>query len=132
MAKLRNDQGSEFQIPCRCVIGRSGLAHLRIANRRISAEHCLVFWENQGWRARDLGSRNGTSINGRPLTPGQPRPLQVGDSLRLGGTEEVWALCDDEAPEPCAIIHDVELNHILGSVQSKSCPLAARMAVDVR
>jgi hypothetical protein len=103
MAKLRNDQGSEFLIPCRCVIGRSGLAHLRIANRRISAEHCLVFWENQGWRARDLGSRNGTSLNGRALTPGQPRPLQLGDSLRLGGTEEVWALCDDEAPEPCAV-----------------------------
>ena len=37
-----------------------------------------------------------------------------------------------EAPEPCATIHDVELNHILGSVQSKPCPLAARVAVDVR
>src|SRR4029078_9837388 len=37
-----------------------------------------------------------------------------------------------EASEPCATIHDVELNHILGSVQSKPCPLAARVAMDVR
>jgi hypothetical protein len=103
MAKLKNAQGSEFLVPCRCLIGRSGLAHLRLSDRRISAEHCLVFWENQAWRVRDLGSRNGSAINGRALTPGQPRPLQIGDSLRLAGTDEVWALCDDEAPEPCAV-----------------------------
>lgn len=103
MAKLKNDQGSEFVVPCRCLIGRSGLAHLRLTNRRVSSEHCLVFWENRGWSVRDLGSRNGSSVNGRPLAPGQPRPLQIGDTLRIGGSEEVWALCDDEAPEPCAV-----------------------------
>ncbi len=103
MAKLQNDQGSEFLVPCRCLIGRSGLAHLRLGNRRVSSEHCLVFWESQAWRVRDLGSRNGSSINGRPLTPGQTRPLQIGDTLRLGGSDEVWALCDDAAPEPCAV-----------------------------
>lgn len=103
MAKLKNDRGSEFLVPCRCLIGRSGLSHLRLDNRRVSSEHCLVFWETQSWRVRDLGSRNGSCINGRPLTPGQPKPLQIGDSLRLGGTDEVWALCDDEPPEPCAV-----------------------------
>lgn len=103
MAKLKNDQGSEFLVPCRCLIGRSGLAHLRVGNRRVSSEHCLVHWESQAWRVRDLGSRNGSSINGRPLTPGQSRPLQIGDTLRLGGSDEVWALCDDAAPEPCAV-----------------------------
>ena len=103
MAKLKNDQGSEFLVPCRCLMGRSGLAHLRLSNRRVSSEHCLVFWENRAWCVRDLGSKNGTSLNGRPLAPGQPRPLQIGDTLRLGGSDEVWALCDDEAPEPCAV-----------------------------
>jgi hypothetical protein len=103
MAKLKNDQGSEFLVPCRCLIGRSGLAHLRLSNRRVSSEHCLVFWENRAWCVRDLGSRNGSSINGRALAPGQPRPLQIGDTLRLGGSDEVWALCDDEGPEPCAV-----------------------------
>lgn len=103
MAKLRNDRGSEFLVPCRCLIGRSGLAHLRLSDRRVSAEHCLVFWENQGWRARDLGSRNGSSINGRGLVAGQTYALQIGDSLRVGGAEEVWALCDDEPPQPCAV-----------------------------
>src|SRR3954463_1001136 len=103
MAKLKNDQGSEFLIPCRCLIGRSGLAHLRLKTPRVSAEHCMVFWENRAWYVRDLGSRNGSSINGRGLAPGQPRPLQIGDSLRLAGTDEVWAMCDDEPPEPCAV-----------------------------
>jgi hypothetical protein len=103
MAKLKNDQGSEFLVPCRCLIGRSGLSHLRLSNRRVSSEHCIVSWETEAWRVRDLGSRNGSSINGRPLTPGQSRPLQIGDSLRLAGTDEVWALCDDEPPEPCAV-----------------------------
>lgn len=102
MAKLENDQGSEFLVPCRCLIGRSGLAHLRLGNRRVSSEHCLVYWESQSWRVRDLGSRNGTSVNGRSLTPGQSRPLSIGDTLRLGGSDEVWALCDDGPPEPCA------------------------------
>jgi hypothetical protein len=63
----------------------------------------MVFWENRAWYVRDLGSRNGSSINGRALAPGQPRPLQIGDSLRLAGADEVWALCDDEPPEPCAV-----------------------------
>jgi FHA domain-containing protein len=103
MAKLKNDQGSEFLVPCRCLIGRSGLANLRLKAPRVSAEHCMVFWENRAWYVRELGSRNGTSINGQPLTPGQPRPLQIGDSLRLAGTDEVWGLCDDEPPEPCAV-----------------------------
>jgi len=86
MAKLKNDHGSEFLVPCRCLIGRSGLAHLRLGNRRVSSEHCLVYWEHQGWRVRDLGSRNGSSVNGRSLTPGQARSLQVGDALRPGGS----------------------------------------------
>ncbi|NJR68038.1 MAG: FHA domain-containing protein [Synechococcales cyanobacterium CRU_2_2] len=39
---------------------------------------------NQALSLRDLGSSNGTLLNGQGLTPLQDYPLQSGDSLTLG------------------------------------------------
>ena len=38
-----------------------------------------------GWVVEDLGSTNGTWLDGAPLRPGERRPLAPGAELRLGG-----------------------------------------------
>jgi pSer/pThr/pTyr-binding forkhead associated (FHA) protein len=51
------------------VVGRSGSASLRLELPLVSGQHAVVRWTGVRWEARDLGSRNGTSVNGTRLSP---------------------------------------------------------------
>jgi pSer/pThr/pTyr-binding forkhead associated (FHA) protein len=46
----------------------------------VSAEHARIEWARDGWRLSDLGSTNGTTLNGRRLD---------GRAVRLRGGEQV-------------------------------------------
>ena len=46
-----------------------------------SSRHCEIAWENEAWVVSDLGSRNGTFLNGARV---QQRALRSGDVLLLG------------------------------------------------
>ncbi len=54
------------------------------ANPTLSRRHCLIEASDDGFRITDLGSTNGTQLNGRRLPPHAPAPLGSGDQLRLG------------------------------------------------
>ncbi len=48
-----------------------------------SRRHAELLWRAGGWVVRDLGSRNGTRLNGRPAMRAQLRPgglIQFGES----------------------------------------------------
>jgi hypothetical protein len=50
----------------------------------VSRRHCKI-WQGEGSLfVEDLGSANGTLLNGRRLTPYMPHPLEDGDDLQLG------------------------------------------------
>lgn len=49
----------------------------------VSALHAELTHVGGEWFLKDLGSRNGTFLNGRPLGP-QPVRVEVGDEIRLG------------------------------------------------
>ena len=76
------------------IIGRSGDAKIRISSDDVSRHHCLLIAQENDILVRDLESRNGTFVNGRPiegdvlLQPGGT--LSVGPMvLRLcGGSED--------------------------------------------
>jgi serine/threonine-protein kinase len=73
----------EFTKPARCVVGRSEDCSLRLPNRgwdfhMVSRHHCQLDIEPPRIRVRDLGSRNGTYINGRLI--GLRGPEQSPDS----------------------------------------------------
>jgi pSer/pThr/pTyr-binding forkhead associated (FHA) protein len=50
----------------------------------VSDEHAEILPDDGGWSVRDLGSTNGTFLNGAKIH--RPTPLAVGDQLRLGKT----------------------------------------------
>lgn len=52
------------------------------AAKVVSARHAEIRVEGGGWVVADLGSRNGTYLNGRRLAAAAP--LKVGDTVRLG------------------------------------------------
>jgi pSer/pThr/pTyr-binding forkhead associated (FHA) protein/S1-C subfamily serine protease len=53
------------------------------AAKVVSTRHAEIRFESGGWVVADLGSRNGTYLNGRRLAAGVA-PLKVGDTIRLG------------------------------------------------
>lgn len=65
------------------VIGRdTSRAGAVLSDSSVSGVHCRVFWDSR-WLIEDLDSRNGTRINGVPLTPHKPEPLAVGDEVEI-------------------------------------------------
>ncbi len=65
----------------RYVIGRSPDADLVIDDSRVSKRHAVVYSEGGGFQVRDLGSSNGTLVNGRRVDQG---PLAAGDEIFIG------------------------------------------------
>jgi hypothetical protein len=94
----------ECRVPCRCLIGRSVLADLRLNSRRGSSEHANLGWYSERWVLRDLGSSNGTKVNGRPLFPGDRTTIALGNRIHFGDDDEVWTVVDDDPPDPCAVL----------------------------
>lgn len=65
-----------------CVLGRSPSCDLPIPSTGASRRHTHVCWEKDGIVVRDLGSTNGTFVNGEKLTG--PRTLRPGDRIMIG------------------------------------------------
>lgn len=58
----------------------------------ISRRHGRITRQDSRWVYEDLGSSNGSWVNGTKLQPHIQQPLQEGDSLKLGKTEMVVRL----------------------------------------
>ncbi len=79
----------EFDLPVgEVVIGRSPECHITIEDPLISRKHSKIMVTATTATYVDLGSRNGSRINGRFLTG--PTPLQDADRIRLGAQELVF------------------------------------------
>ena len=62
------------------VVGRHRWCDVRIASPRVSRRHCCLVLDGNRVLVRDLGSTNGTRINGRRIDRGVLRP---GDELSI-------------------------------------------------
>ena len=65
-------------------IGRSTHCDITIADRFLSRRHARLFAADDGWQIEDLGSRNGTFINGRKIE--QPTLIRIGDVIALSAS----------------------------------------------
>lgn len=57
--------------PGTLIVGRDEDCHLRPASDFISRHHCVFLLDSSGMRLRDLGSKNGTFVNGRRIPSGE-------------------------------------------------------------
>jgi len=64
------------------LIGRSDECQLRPQSEAISRQHCVIRLGDDQATVQDLGSRNGTFVNGEKITAAVP--LKSGDKLSLG------------------------------------------------
>jgi predicted component of type VI protein secretion system len=78
------------------VIGRSPYCSVVINSRRVSRQHCALTLSNDRLLVCDLGSSNGTWVNGTPVSTATR--LKQGDLIELG--EEGLEVVCSPAPRP--------------------------------
>jgi hypothetical protein len=80
-----HDSGMIYDLDGDAVLGRGGLADIRLEDPFASGRHARIFRQGTLLVLEDLGSTNGTYLN-EELLDG-PRPLHAGDRVRIGESE---------------------------------------------
>ena len=83
-------------IPPRATIGRRPDNDLVLPFGYVSGHHAELTFEDGQWMIRDLGSTNGTQVNGNDA---ESTPLANGDRVSLGSLD-LRFLSDVDAPDP--------------------------------
>lgn len=74
----------------RLLVGRESKNDITVHDVNASRTHAELRFEPQGiWTITDLGSTNGTLVNGRMVAT---QPLQAGDQITIGTTNFIFAL----------------------------------------
>jgi hypothetical protein len=77
--------GAAYDLSDGAVLGRGEMADIRLEDTFASSQHARLVPQGEVMVLEDLGSTNGTYLNGEPLRG--PQPLHVGDSIRIGDSE---------------------------------------------
>lgn len=64
------------------VIGRSSNCDVVLPGRQVSRQHAVIERDDGSYQLRDLGSKNGTFVNGQPVRR-EPHPLKDGDEIQI-------------------------------------------------
>jgi len=99
----KHPEGTHRTLLSRHLVGRSRLADLRMTEPTVSGEHAVLRWTGREWELHDLGSRNGTLVDGRRLAPGERVALARGELLAFGHADNAWRLIDDAPPTIIAV-----------------------------
>lgn len=87
MAKFikRTEDGGSQEIPLgdQNTIGRQPSSTVQLYDPRSSGRHAYLLWDDGAWKLRDLGSSNGTFVNGIRI---ETTLLQDGDEVQFGTT----------------------------------------------
>ena len=88
VAAMGYEPGTGLSIGDGATIGRAPSSDVRIDDAYASSTHARIFPRGQFMYIEDMGSTNGTYLNGRPLR--QPEQLKVADRIRIGDTEYAY------------------------------------------
>lgn len=89
-ASLQLDDGSNRNYPLKQggnVVGRGQDADFRLPDTGVSRRHLEITWDGQSAMLADLGSTNGTTVNGQAVQTWQ---LADGDVIRIGHSSLVF------------------------------------------
>ncbi len=85
VAALGHEPGTSFEIDDGVILGRASTAQVKIDDPFASGAHARIFPRGQFMYIEDMGSTNGSYLNGRQLR--RAERLKVSDVVRIGDTE---------------------------------------------
>jgi FHA domain len=85
VAAMGHEPGTTFDIGSGATLGRSDGADIGVDDPFASSAHARIFQRGDFMYVEDMGSTNGTYLNGRQIR-GAER-LKVADTIRIGDTE---------------------------------------------
>ena len=98
-------------------VGRQQDCQLRIASSQVSRKHCQIFEKKGLLLVKDLGSSNGTLVNGKRIA--DQRVLEPGDELTVGSVkfrierQEETVLEPGTSPLPATKAADTAIAHAI-------------------
>jgi class 3 adenylate cyclase len=108
------------------LIGRRSSCAIQLADVGVSRDHAAVFRRGDDYLVRDLGSRNGTLLNGERVWQSILRP---GDIIQVGATK-LWCSAADEAPAPMTrdvIVVFLDINGSTAAAEMLGAPFLIAM-----
>lgn len=85
VVKEKNNPDRRFSLQdTEIMIGRDAAAVLVLPNVSVSRKHAQLNHGDSGWSIEDLGSQNGTALNGAKLGSGTKTQLKSGDQFLVG------------------------------------------------
>jgi tetratricopeptide (TPR) repeat protein len=123
MRLTSNEGGVPQSYPLRegsSIIGRHPSCHICVPGRNVSKRHLQVYVENGVVTIRDLGSANGTMVNGNPVTS---CVLEHGNEISLGGYRLVLDMNDAEGAPPQADGHAATFDYEPGNQRAEARPV---------
>lgn len=94
----QTDNGRRFALGARCLLGRHPACDAQLLDAHVSGEHASLHWVGAHWELRDLGSRNGTFVEGRRLASGERVALWEGQRFLLGKSGIGFRLLEASPP----------------------------------
>jgi len=85
IAALGYEPGTVFEIAGGATLGRADSAEIPIDDPFASSAHARIYSRGDFMNVEDMGSTNGTYLNGRKLRG--PERLKVADVIRIGDSE---------------------------------------------
>jgi pSer/pThr/pTyr-binding forkhead associated (FHA) protein len=106
MGAIRESSTGEIRIlePSH-VIGRvpAPRCSLTLDEPYVSGVHAELRWTGAAWEVKDLGSRNGTYLDGRRLDPSASHRIGKGSKIAFGKREREWEMIDESSPSVMAV-----------------------------
>jgi hypothetical protein len=87
-------------------IGRGSSNHIVLDHPTVSGHHCSVIREGERYLVRDLGSTNGTRLNGKSI---KESPLKPKDVIQAGSVEFLFDAAGADYPRDLGDFSDTQV-----------------------
>jgi adenylate cyclase len=109
---------TEYPLGDNNVLGRSTTANVRLADREVSRKHSQIDKEGDDYVLRDLGSSNGTFLNGKRIFG--PTKMKDGDEVVIGTSKMEFRLgAGAVKPKNAEIVHSQDSSKELEGVVAR-------------
>ncbi len=108
--QIANKEGDERPVTKReLTLGRRPDNDVVLGDPKVSGRHAKLIFAKEAPLVVDLGSRNGTRLNGRSLSPRTPTPFKLGDVIAIGPFSLRVCAATADAPAESSVVKQIKV-----------------------